>query len=1601
MQNRNTDNDGKTLKFVHDSGATANILNKKFEFLLKNGRKSDSQFRTMNGVMRSKSVTGELGILTGITSDGSFNLVSPQTVLRAINDRKNQYEFRQVLENGIHRVDLYRNETKLLQFARSLQNEKLMYLTKAALDYLKIVNVPERALANEEISQKTPKTPRNTQSTDWKIGDVSGIMRQLGPMSLKRLKQIADDNRILGLRLDDTQIEAAKKKLDAGFLRTFGGIITGKKSQRIKSQNQPLSVWMFDQLCHKVVGRKGETHCTIFYPMGDLNYVILYCHRGLKCMPYIVNLWINKVKMLRKQMQINEREVILIDNQVFRREGTNRNDQVGIKVLYGDSHLSNSSKELLEVVSDKGALVHLFPTDRRNALHELDSVMNRLERIAEASLMYAKLGHEFWPDALKDAVYRFNRLPGTNNKKSAFETLWGFPPGLKEFFPCFGSTAVIPRNDGKGGTMEAIYMYKRTDASACFYCPQTSEDCVRSNYQIVEAEVPGDRIVRMWLGQSVLVPNPTNVQPTFRHSRTQNCKVYDLYLKNHPFKAVFDDLNTVVRFECCADECGFTSRSIRGLKSHITKKHSNGKGKADRMEKELHKGRVAIHQVPRLPFEPELPVNYEIVSPNEANRRSKVEIFDPKFTTVRFGRDKDGENNDSEPKRGVKRSASNMGHNQQQPKKARLDTKAKKTPWRPKNWKPAKTKAKPIFIPRRSKRETKANPRYSKDIYAQICAQETKQPETITIYEEVEKKNYIVSESSLLSVSTEKSQMELEAASVELESKGEAELAGLLAQKCKVETSRIVKDRRRDKSVKEKAREARRKVDRIIADAKKFEKHIENPPGTKRMRNELPEWVDPLEAPDCISKDGRYPKVEPKYALLTDVLSKINEKGSYDPEDIEFKTKDKLSFDDGSEEEAAPPISLDEHTARFTQEDETLAEETCKNINRANVKRWEPKNIKRATNGPLRPKWIRAIEKELENINGKASFSLLKELTDNHVVLRTQWVFKIVINEDDSLKFKARLVLRGDLQKKDSIPPHTESPVVESLSINIVLAIASMFGLACHTADIDGAYLTAKFQGNGLPVAIAVPQGCRTANGKCYLLLNRNLYGSVQGAAVFFSKLVQVMVDGLDYIQSNYDPCIMFKEIDGYLIIMAVYVDDLIILCKPEIFDKVMKEIIKDPETGEGHFKMKHYGRVPKYGEGWKYYLGRQLCQCYETFTIYVSQSDKIIAAATNILKDLNFRYQHTPVREDDRRALKNDTLPRPGTGEQIRRNNRISNEIKYFYGVEKVTNEMVTNYMRMTVGILGYLGMTGVPEIITVTNMLARYIINPSFLIVKIATDVFKYLYTKRNDICVYGDNGSVLKDYILWGFSDASYGDVKEGMRSTAGHCIFVFGNLIAAKSYVIKSVCRSVTEAEIKAMSEATSVLEFVRNWMQDEIIPRLKKTPEASKFNLNCVKQTSLAYREKPFTLKRLKDEIQEQPELMSLLGYDNSATQQSVVNKFYKKKLRHVRIHASYIHYAFHVQKSVVIVKMPTAVIPSDLFTKLFGRQAHERLTRVVRNRMNSKDVRDFEERTYKYDFPRIGTNESLIITNDENVDRLLALLVEEEDAFLKAEKLQD
>ena len=1608
---------------VLDSGSTQNIVKEGLKALLDEPRSAKTTFKMLSGKLENRhSTVGKLGILLATSTKGNYNLVSPQMVLATLRKLKRIYKLVQEYDGKRHFTTLYDGDRRLFEFATSGNTgSTLMYLTTAALQFLEI----EKGVSLlNEISASPIPVPASTQSTDWRLKDkTEDALRRLGPLGYKRLKQLVKEGRIAGLDITEAQLEEAKSKVDAQFLRVYGGKVSGRKSDRIEFQEpEPLSTWFFDQIVHKTTSRNGHTHATIFYSTGELGYMIAYPHRGLKEMPKIVRLWMERVKEIRNQLNRNKGEIILVDNTLIR----NHADRVGIKVLYGDMHKSNDSKALREIAIKEGVAVHLFPQDSRNALHKLDSAMSRLMKMVETALMNAKLGQEFWSDALVDAVYRFNRLPGAKNAKSAFEKLWGVPPHYKSFFPSFGATSVFSRGDGKGKNAEGIFLYRRTDASAVFYWPELNSDVVRANYQCIDGIPKSDRLINMWLGNSVLHNQQAEMQPTFRHCKTKNAKIYDLLLQNRPFKCVFNDQNTLVRFECGVQGCDFRTRYMKGLKTHISTKHTTKtKDKNEmRMQNEIHRGKPDVHQIPRWPFVHPTIENLPLIGPNETDSTVSKETF-----PVQSGRDMENKKQTipKETKSILKRSHRNkllfktpnkaitwkdklvefndgMPRAPETPPKGKLGIAALKRRFQDKVEKfgkesilrRRKLKAKKAGPPRRSKRKRSPNPRYSQSLVTKSveftkpeCG---KEPECRKTQHQVEG-TYVVSESNFIrGAVSERDKKEMLEANAEVRDKQNEDIdvaiEVLLSEKCKVGSSRVCRqDSRADCKTQEK--ELQRRLDKIWTQARQFEKEIQNKPGEKRTKEELPGFVDPLEDENYVGHE--YPKHEPRYVLVSEASSVIGENGNLDSNSEKWKTKEELNWGDEEED----PVAIDPNRTNISEDDRRRADEVCAKITRANVKNYEPKSIARALKGPLACMWLQGLEKELNNINSKGSFSKIQRLNEDHVILRTQWVFKIVINEDGSLKFKCRLVIRGDLQKDDSIPRFTESPVVESLSICILLAIAGLFGLACYTADIDGAYLTAKFKGAGNPVVIKCPQGCITSNGSPYLRLHRNLYGSKQGAAVFFSKLLQVMVGILNYTQSNYDPCVLFKFISGSLVIVAVYVDDLLILCKPEIFEEVISEIGKDIKPGKGHFKMKHYGRVPEYkkgGQDWVYYLGRQLAQCYETCTIYVNQSHKIMAAVKQILGDYSssrrsWRTQRTPVSTQHMMELKTVKLP-VNDYEKGQRNKEVKFFISYFKN-QNVTTEKVIAYMRMLVGILGYLAINGIPEITTVTNMLARYQLNPSTLHVKVATAVFQYLYTIKDDVCVYGSNGSVLSPYILWGFSDASYGDAIESMRSTAGHCVFFFGNLLTCKSYVLKSVCRSVTEAEIKAMSEATAIIEYIRNWLQDEIVPRLKTLPESEKFNLNCVKQTPIAYREKPFTLSRLKEELKTQQPLMALLGYDNSATRASVVHNI-KKKLRHVRIHASYIHYAFHVQKSIVIVKMPTAVIPSDLFTKLFTKQSHERLTRVVRNQMSKRDVQDFDDRSYKYDFPRLGTDESLIVTNEENVDRLLALLAEEE-----------
>ncbi len=78
-------------------------------------------------------------------------------------------------------------------------------------------------------------SPTRSQLMDMEDTDKLGLfIRRFGPASFRQIRQIIEDGRVQGLGFNLEDAKQKMKDLDAQYLRTHGGIRTGKKS---KSRN--------------------------------------------------------------------------------------------------------------------------------------------------------------------------------------------------------------------------------------------------------------------------------------------------------------------------------------------------------------------------------------------------------------------------------------------------------------------------------------------------------------------------------------------------------------------------------------------------------------------------------------------------------------------------------------------------------------------------------------------------------------------------------------------------------------------------------------------------------------------------------------------------------------------------------------------------------------------------------------------------------------------------------------------------------------------------------------------------------------------------------------------------------------------------------------------------------------------------------------------------------------------------------------------------------------------------------------------------------------------------------------------------------------------
>ena len=216
-----------------------------------------------------------------------------------------------------------------------------------------------------------------------------------------------------------------------------------------------------------------------------------------------------------------------------------------------------------------------------------------------------------------------------------------------------------------------------------------------------------------------------------------------------------------------------------------------------------------------------------------------------------------------------------------------------------------------------------------------------------------------------------------------------------------------------------------------------------------------------------------------------------------------------------------------------------------------------------------RPEVKSAIANEIAKFK---SFNAFKEVKDEgQKSIPTKWVVTEQPNSGKNEPYKARMCIRGDLEKgKEAI--RSDSPTASKEAIKLALIIAANEGFKVQTGDIKSAYL----QGDVLDREIYVrPPPEADAHGKLWLLL-QGAYGIVDGGRLFYLKLSEKLKAlGMHRIHS--DGALFTYVKKGKLHgIVTTHSDDLI-LAGDNIFERditaKLKEIFKFSKFEKNNFK--------------------------------------------------------------------------------------------------------------------------------------------------------------------------------------------------------------------------------------------------------------------------------------------------------------------------------------------------------------------------------------------------------------------------------------------
>lgn len=286
--------------------------------------------------------------------------------------------------------------------------------------------------------------------------------------------------------------------------------------------------------------------------------------------------------------------------------------------------------------------------------------------------------------------------------------------------------------------------------------------------------------------------------------------------------------------------------------------------------------------------------------------------------------------------------------------------------------------------------------------------------------------------------------------------------------------------------------------------------------------------------------------------------------------------------------------------------------------------------------------------------------------------------------------------------------------------------------------------------------------------------LDKALYGLKQAPRAWFSRLSSKLID-LGFSPSKADVSLFIFNHQGIQIYMLIYVDDIIIISSSSVAtDRLLQQLRQD-------FAVKDLGAL-------SYFLGVEVNQ----------SSHGIILSQRKYIKDLLTRT--------GMRNCKGTSTPMSPT------------EPLKLVGGQPLSPEDATRY-RSVVGALQYLSLTR-PDISFCVNRVCQFMSSPTLEHWMAVKRILRYLTaTIEMGLCITKSSSTLLS-----AFSDADWAGNPDDRRSTCGFAIFFGKNLISWSSRKQPTVSRSSTEAEYKAIADATAEVIWLQVLLRELGLPQ---------------------------------------------------------------------------------------------------------------------------------------------------------------------------------